>query len=324
VQAARIPILTLSANADDLAAQRNCFVTRVVKANIPMPRKILSTIIVEPTAELHKADIMCRRLTQSILDELINLGLIAQTTQRLTAIDLQTLFKQAKRITHYWPAISALSRYWLVAYLWRSLMSASYQTFLAKAKALRQDHRPWVQQLIRRQEFGELANYVAATQAERLHPKVLSQADIGESLARAKQLYICFSGEKETARHLASVLAQRDLRVPVATGELTPTQFHKLRQEFEQGEFHGLVATSYLEEGISFPGVDVVIHYSRPLTQVARLQRGGRAGRGHKRGLEISILLNHWLEWSMERKTKPAERLTFTNENQLHLFREGL
>ena len=53
----------------------------------------------------------------------------------------------------------------------------------------------------------------------------------------------------------------------------------KVRQDFRDGKFKILQATQIGQEGLHFPGLEVIIFYGIPLTAVAMAQAEGRIGR---------------------------------------------
>jgi ERCC4-related helicase len=81
------------------------------------------------------------------------------------------------------------------------------------------------------------------------------------------------------------------------TGTLTgganksPKKQAQVIEDFSKQKIKIIFATSVVEEGLSLPDIDAVIHYNQPLTEISRLQKGGRTGRFHE-GLIIFMIMN--------------------------------
>ena len=127
--------------------------------------------------------------------------------------------------------------------------------------------------------FGRfLADSVAS---KKTHPKAAKLFELLEApLARGEKVLL-FSNYKETLDILVKEFTARGIGTEIIAGN----QFMKVKEQqaviarFAAGDFPILLATTVVEAGIHIPKIDVVINYSMPLTGIAMIQRGGRAGR---------------------------------------------
>lgn len=113
------------------------------------------------------------------------------------------------------------------------------------------------------------------------HPKTDKLFEQLEPHLKRGEKILLFSNYKETLDILKALFETRGVGVDIIAGN----QFMKVKEQqaviarFAAGEFPILLATTVVEAGIHIPKIDVVVNYSMPLTGIAQIQRGGRAGR---------------------------------------------
>ena len=302
-------ICSLSATADDLFALKNCFVTKIVKADIKMPKKISCTTVVQPTKSLSQADDYCRDLLTITAEELADLHLVSKTTPWLTEHQLINANEVAEQLPYpkNKDAVSAIGRYRSLSHMRFLLNLCSYQNYLWYADNLYNRTEKYTEWIINHQRFNELTNLVRQFIAnDEPHPKVAQFIKTACYRVEQGDNFIAFVKEKITGRYLAEQLSNHGLKVDVAFGGAERKHIKEVRQLMESELINGIIATSVLAEGVSLPSVDTIIHYDRPLTKVERIQKDGRAGRGYKPGLIIPLMLNYPSEWAGGEKTSPA------------------
>ena len=129
---------------------------------------------------------------------------------------------------------------------------------------------------------------------KKAHPKTAKLFELLQpSLARGEKVLL-FSNYKETLDILRAEFALKNIGADIIAGN----QFMKVKDQqaviarFAAGEFPVLLATTVVEAGIHIPKIDVVVNYSMPLTGIAQIQRGGRAGRTAV-GLIYYLIMNN-------------------------------
>ncbi len=100
------------------------------------------------------------------------------------------------------------------------------------------------------------------------------------------QLYgktvIVFAQYRSTAKMISDILAKNMINSMVFVGKkegVTQAQQQQAIEDFRQGKFKVLVATSIGEEGLDIPSVDAVVFYEPIPSEIRSIQRKGRAGR---------------------------------------------
>jgi len=93
---------------------------------------------------------------------------------------------------------------------------------------------------------------------------------------------------------------------------VTAKDQQKTLEEFRQGAFDILVATSIGEEGLDIPSVDNVIFYEPVASEIRHIQRRGRAGRaklGRMFGLMTANTRDQAFFWSSRRKEEKMKKI---------------
>lgn len=113
------------------------------------------------------------------------------------------------------------------------------------------------------------------------HPKVLAVLDILKDYRNGKKAMV-FAQFRSTVRMLTECISNNGIRAAQFVGKkdgVTQDQQKQVVQDFRDGKFDVLVASSIGEEGIDIPGVDVVIFYEPIPNEIRNIQRRGRTGR---------------------------------------------
>ncbi len=112
------------------------------------------------------------------------------------------------------------------------------------------------------------------------HPKVLTVLDILKDF-RSKKVML-FAQYRSTIKMLVEYLNNNDFRAKQFVGKSegnTQEQQKQTIQEFRDGKFTVLVASSIGEEGMDIPGVDIVLFYESIPNEIRNIQRRGRTAR---------------------------------------------
>jgi Fanconi anemia group M protein len=118
-------------------------------------------------------------------------------------------------------------------------------------------------------------------QEKRLHPKLARFLKVIEERMFDGNKVLVFSNFKVTLDVLYEKLKDSGTESRIVAGN----EFMKAKEQqevikaFSAGDFPVLLATTVVEAGIHVPKIDAVVNYSMPLTGIAQIQRGGRAGR---------------------------------------------
>ena len=107
---------------------------------------------------------------------------------------------------------------------------------------------------------------------------------------------IIFVGEKVTGEYIKGIMNEK---IPISEvvfgGQKNVKNQLETIEKLKDGGLMFLVSTSVIEEGLNVPEVDAVVHYSMPMTEIARIQRNGRTARVET-GNVVFIVLNHSLD----------------------------
>ncbi|MBS3128560.1 hypothetical protein J4410_05420, partial [Candidatus Woesearchaeota archaeon] len=154
------------------------------------------------------------------------------------------------------------------------------------------------------------------------HPKLDELKRIITDVVRedAKQKMIVFTQYRDSATKIKQVLADipgcySNVFVGQAKkGEtgLSQKEQHAMLQEFKDGMFQVLIATSVAEEGLDIPKVDMVLFYEPIPSAIRQIQRRGRTGRTEK-GKVIVLMAkdtrDEGYRWSAFHKEKRMHRI---------------
>lgn len=149
------------------------------------------------------------------------------------------------------------------------------------------------------------------------HPKLkeLKKIVLEEIQKNKDGKIIIFTQFRDSATKIASELNQNkeiDCKIFVGQAKKGDTGMSQkeqisLMQNFREGKFNTLVATSVAEEGIDIPSVNLVIFYEPVPSAIRHIQRRGRTGRLEK-GKVIMLVTKNTIDetyrWAATRKEK--------------------
>jgi len=162
------------------------------------------------------------------------------------------------------------------------------------------------------------------------HPKLAKlKTIITEEVAKNKLVkIILFTHFRDSAVRAKEELMQIPHVVPsVFVGQtkkgetgLTQKQQIEMLDQFRDGLFNVLIATSVAEEGLDIPRVDLVVFYEPIPSAIRQIQRRGRTGR-QERGRVIILMTkgtrDEAFQWSAVRKEKTMHHLLHTMRDDL-------
>lgn len=112
------------------------------------------------------------------------------------------------------------------------------------------------------------------------HPKVFAVLDVLRDYRARKA--IVFAQYRSTVKMLVEIINNNGFKASAFIGKkggITQEQQKSVIQDFRDGKFNILVASSIGEEGIDIPGVDAVVFYEPIPNEIRNIQRRGRTGR---------------------------------------------
>jgi Fanconi anemia group M protein len=113
------------------------------------------------------------------------------------------------------------------------------------------------------------------------HPKMMLAINVIKSSLEGKSV-IVFAQYRSTIKKLVELFNANDISARPFVGKtqgITQGQQQQTINDFRDGKFSVLVATSIGEEGLDIPAVDAVILYEPVPSEIRNIQRKGRAGR---------------------------------------------
>lgn len=146
------------------------------------------------------------------------------------------------------------------------------------------------------------------------NPKLGRTATLVSEALENKGRVIVFASYRSTVEIIADHLKELPGAKPVVfVGQgnrngrqgLTQKQQKELLQQFRDGEFNVLCATSVAEEGLDIPATDLVVFYEPIPSEIRSIQRRGRTGR-HGTGKVVVLMTkgtgDEAAHWSSKRK----------------------
>ncbi len=139
------------------------------------------------------------------------------------------------------------------------------------------------------------------------HPKLFKLIEILKENQDKK--IIVFAQIRKTLDRIKEFCEKNNIKAMKFVGkkEMSRSEQTKLLNDFKEGRFNVLLATSVGEEGIDIPKVDIVIFYEPIPSEIRYIQRRGRTGRGEIGKVVILITKNSLDEkfyWVAIRKEK--------------------
>lgn len=113
------------------------------------------------------------------------------------------------------------------------------------------------------------------------HPKLKRLIALVKGHLQRGALILVFCNYKKSIDYIKIALEKQGIKPEIIAGVkfMKIEEQRKILDRFKKREFSVLLATQVIEAGIHVPKIDLVINYSMPLTGIAQIQRGGRAGR---------------------------------------------
>ncbi len=311
---AEVKILGLSASPGGTLniiekIKKSCYLKNVRRIDIPVPPKTESLVIAEMNESLKTIDSLFQPLIKQNAINLDRLGFNIDVNRIITAKELKLLeatIINCKGNEKYYSAISAYAQYRKLHHAFTTVMSEGYYTFLDYARRLKDEDNTQAARTICMNKDWQQIVYLANEAP--IHPKIARLLEVTESLINMGKGMIIFVYERVTGKYLKEVLNSqlKNIRAEIIFGgqDSGKTKLHQdILKRFATGKLNTLIATSVIEEGLSTPAVNAVIQYSMPPTEIARLQRSGRAGR-FESGIIVYIALKHFLDQAMYWSTK--------------------
>lgn len=214
----------------------------------------------------------------------------------LTQVDNNKLSKLIEILEkpEFYEAQYLFAKQYKLAHLYRTLMCEGYATFLDYVNlSLVKDKTKSALSITNDTEFRKIYSFIKDLQLKKLHPKEEALLDIIREMKWRNKSMLVFVYCKSTARYLSQLVNLRGYKSDVLLGgkDKSLKQQTRVIKELSEQKLQIIFATSVVEEGLSLPEIEAVIHYNQPATEIARLQRDGRTGRFHE-GLVIFLTMN--------------------------------
>jgi len=169
--------------------------------------------------------------------------------------------------------------------------------------------------LLKDANFTQAIGLTKRLSPEIQHPKLGALIDIMEKAPKGRRTII-FCQYRDSAQKIVDRLSEMKSITPVRfVGQaskdtdrgLSQKRQLEILQNFRDGVYNALVATSVAEEGLDIPKVDLVIFYEPIPSEIRTIQRRGRTGRSSA-GRVIVLMTkktrDEWFYWSGFRKEK--------------------
>ncbi|MEM3363950.1 MAG: helicase-related protein [Candidatus Micrarchaeia archaeon] len=192
------------------------------------------------------------------------------------------------RLKSKYHALKYLSAAINLDYAIEMLETQSMDAFLTYTASLESRETKGAQLLSRDGRLHDIIAYVR--QHKVIHPKMQKLVELIEADKSAK--YIVFSQYTAQIEYLERALALFGFRCRKFMGQrrgFTRKQQLEAIEQFRNGEFDVLIASSIGEEGLDIPSVDYVIFYEPIPSEIRSIQRRGRAGRAKKGFVRVLI-----------------------------------
>lgn len=194
----------------------------------------------------------------------------------------------------FYEAKYLFAKLYKIAHLYRTLMCEGYAAFINYVNlSLAKDKSKSALAITNDKEFRSVYSFIKDVQIRKFHPKEEALfAAIREMRWKNKSMLV-FVSSKNTARYLSELVNLHGYNSDVLLGgkDKSLKQQTRVIKELSERKLQIIFATSVVEEGLSLPEIEAVIHYNQPATEIARLQRDGRTGRFHE-GLVIFLIMD--------------------------------
>jgi len=300
----RIIALSASPGSDDEKIKKMESLYEIqnwITAEITMPKKNYRVIRCPLSQAMKIADESLKSMAFTNLQRLnslfnlsdgkkiIDFSLEEPFLTKKTNHELEDLIKRLSGKDFY-QAKSLFAKQYKINHLFKLLMTEGYFSFLQYAeKSLARDTSQASKSLLADSRWRKLYYFIKEL-AEK-HPKEEALLLLIKEMYWKNKKMLIFINNKVTASYLSEKLNQIGYRSETLFGGQSKSAQKNTTtiNRFLDHQLDILIATSVVEEGLSLPEIDVVIHYAQPMTEITRLQRDGRTGR-FSEGLVCFIL----------------------------------
>ncbi len=274
-----------------------------VTAEIETPEKKHRYIKTIVSPELKEAESCLKKLSFAALKQLDRvfketknqkIFTLDEDNPFLTQADSDKLSKIIDTLPtpEFYIAKSLFAKQYKLTYAYRLLLTEGYYSFLDYFEnSLLSDKSKAAKAILEEVEFKKLYQLIKNIKTQ--HPKEEALYGLIREMMWRNKSMLVFVASKKTARYLATMFSNLGYKSDVLLGGAHKSLKEQARviEEFSQQKIRIIFATSVVEEGLSLPEIDVVVHYNQPTTGIARLQRGGRTGR-FREGLVVFIVMD--------------------------------
>ncbi len=261
------------------------------------------------TTQIHKGELLALQ-RQLFADMAAN-----RDPERMKAV---SLIAEALKVSHALEMLETQGLSQLVSYLDRLVDESR----TSKVKA--------VQNLVRDPRFISARQRAKVLQSSgSIHPKlprcVFIVQDVLKRVPQGK--LIVFSQFRDTGLSIVNALETQGISAKVFVGQqkkgesgMSQKIQAQVLQEFREGLFSVLVATSVAEEGLDIPAVDYVLFYEPVPSAIRSIQRRGRTGRQEEGNVVVLLsrgTRDEAYRWSAHHKEKRMNSLLKTLKSKL-------
>lgn len=307
--------------------KRNCFIQTVVELRVPMLARSERKVDIEIDNHLKYLHPIFEEIIGGITLEFEMLLGLKEVKIWLTEQELKELEKLVEKENNddfiitagmnksYRSGLFLLAKYRKATHAYRLIMNESYASFLEYVQTLKNKKKSGLS-LLHDPRFEKIVAYLEKLKEP--HPK---EKVFLEEIKKIKGRSMIFFQNKTTAKNIKSLLKNIGCKTGYIFGgkDKKTEKAKEILKEIKTCGMEHLLVTSVAEEGITLPGVDVVINYNPPTSKTARIQRTGRIGRMTK-GESIFLVMKNGFEqglyWkTVERKPKPKIAGDFIKAN---------
>ncbi|HNU95815.1 MAG TPA: helicase-related protein [Candidatus Magasanikbacteria bacterium] len=307
--------------------KKNCFIQTVIELQVPMLSRSERKIDIGLNGHLKYLHPIFEEIIGGITLEFEMLLGLKDVKIWMTEQELKELEKIVAKENNddfvitagmnksYRSGLFLLAKYRKVMHAYRLVMNESYASFLEYTKTLPDKKKSGIA-LLHDPRFEKIIHYVS--NIKDLHPK---EKFFLEEIHKIKGRSMIFFQNKTTAKNIKALLKSIGCKTGYIFGgkDKKTEKAKEILKELKTCGMEHLLVTSVAEEGITLPGVDVVINYNPPTSKTARIQRTGRIGRMTK-GESIFLVMKNSFEqglyWkTVQRKPKPKIAGDFIKAN---------
>ncbi|MFO7872166.1 MAG: DEAD/DEAH box helicase [Candidatus Undinarchaeales archaeon] len=226
------------------------------------------------------------------------------------------LVRKAQNNSDFYKYISAVAAVLKIHHALELLETQGVKPLCKYFKKLDRDKSKAAGNILNNHDFGK-ARRIAETLKEKKieHPKVDKMLELVESVDRA----IVFANYRSSVDTIIKRLEKAGIKAIRLVGQakggedgLTQKEQVKRLDDFRNGKYDVLVATSIGEEGLDIPEVDLVVFYEPVPSAIRSIQRAGRTAR-HSPGA-VKVLMTkgtrdeayYWASFYRERNMEKA------------------